>query len=43
MADDIGYSDIGCDGSEINTPPNLEKFAEGGVRFKQFNPTGQLC
>ncbi|TLX73510.1 arylsulfatase [Labilibacter sediminis] len=44
MADDIGYSDIGCYGSEINTP-NLDMLAEGGVRFKQFynmakcNPT----
>jgi len=44
MADDIGYSDIGCYGSEIKTP-NIDKLAEGGVRFKQFynmakcNPT----
>jgi len=44
IADDIGYSDISCYGSEIKTP-NLDKLAEGGVRFKQFynmakcNPT----
>jgi len=44
MADDMGYSDIGCYGSEVKTP-NLDKLAEGGVRFKQFynmakcNPT----
>jgi len=44
MADDIGFSDIGCYGSEINTP-NLDKLGENGIRFKQFynmakcNPT----
>ena len=35
MADDIGYSDIGCYGSEIKTP-NLDRLANKGVRFKQF-------
>ena len=44
MADDIGYADIGCYGSEIQTP-NLDKLAANGLRFKQFynmakcNPT----
>jgi arylsulfatase A-like enzyme len=44
MGDDIGYSDLGCYGSEIETP-NLDKLANGGLRFKQFynmakcNPT----
>jgi arylsulfatase len=35
MADDLGYSDIGCYGGEINTP-NLDKLAQGGMRFTQF-------
>ena len=35
MADDIGYSDIGPYGSEIRTP-NLDRLAEGGLRFTQF-------
>ena len=35
MADDMGYSDIGCYGGEISTP-NLDKLAENGVRFTQF-------
>ncbi|TKG97467.1 arylsulfatase [Puteibacter caeruleilacunae] len=35
MADDVGYSDIGCYGSEIQTP-NLDRLAEGGMRFRQF-------
>ena len=32
LADDLGYSDIGCYGSEIRTP-NIDKLAQGGVRF----------
>ncbi len=35
MADDMGFSDIGCYGGEINTP-NLDKLAEEGMRFTQF-------
>ena len=35
MADDLGYSDIGCYGGEINTP-NLDELARGGMRFTQF-------
>ncbi len=35
MADDMGFSDIGCYGGEINTP-NINKLAEQGMRFSQF-------
>lgn len=35
MADDMGYSDIGCYGSEIQTP-NLDRLASKGVRFRNF-------
>ncbi len=35
MADDLGYSDIGCYGGEIRTP-NLDALAAGGMRFTQF-------
>ncbi len=35
MGDDIGFSDLGCYGSEIETP-NLDKLASQGIRFKQF-------
>lgn len=44
MGDDIGYSDLGCYGSEIQTP-NLDRLAENGARFRTFynlakcNPT----
>ncbi|WP_254560214.1 arylsulfatase [Dyadobacter diqingensis] len=35
MADDLGFSDIGSYGSEIQTP-NLDKLAQEGIRFRQF-------
>ena len=35
MADDMGYSDIGCYGGEIRTP-NLDRLAAGGLRFSHF-------
>ena len=35
MADDLGYSDLGCYGSEIRTP-NLDHLARNGLRFSQF-------
>lgn len=42
MADDMGYSDIGCYGGEIATP-NLDSLARGGVRFTQFYNTARCC
>ena len=42
MADDMGFSDIGCYGSEIDTP-NLDRLAEDGVRFTQFYNTARCC
>lgn len=35
LIDDVGFSDIGCYGSEIPTP-NLDALAAGGLRFSQF-------
>ena len=42
MADDMGFSDLGCYGSEIRTP-NLDRLAAGGVRFTQFYNTARCC
>jgi arylsulfatase A-like enzyme len=42
MSDDIGYSDIGCYGGEINTP-NLDALAANGLRFTQFYNTARCC
>ena len=40
MVDDLGYSDIGCCGSEIETP-NLDRLAKNGLRFSQFYNTAK--
>jgi len=42
MSDDVGYSDIGCYGSEIRTP-NLDRMAEKGLRYTQFYNTARCC
>ena len=42
MADDMGYSDIGCYGGEIHTP-NLDRLAFKGLRFTQFYNTARCC
>lgn len=42
MSDDMGYSDIGCYGGEIDTP-NLDSLANTGIRFTQFYNTGRCC
>ncbi len=40
LADDLGFSDLGCYGSEIATP-NLDRLAAGGLRFSQFYNTAR--
>lgn len=42
MADDLGYSDLGCYGGEIATP-NLDYLAANGVRFNSFYNTARCC
>ena len=42
VADDLGYSDLGSYGGEIDTP-NLDALAEGGVRLTQFYTMGRCC
>jgi arylsulfatase len=40
LVDDMGYSDIGCYGGEINTP-NLDQLAAKGIRFTQMHNTSK--
>ncbi|MFA9565797.1 MAG: sulfatase-like hydrolase/transferase, partial [Acidimicrobiales bacterium] len=38
LADDLGYSDLGCFGGEIPTP-NLDRLAQRGLRYTNFHVT----
>lgn len=42
LADDLGFSDLGCYGSEIATP-NLDRLAASGLRFTQFYNAARCC
>ncbi len=42
MADDMGYSDLGCYGSEILTP-NIDRLARDGMRLTQFYNAARCC
>ncbi len=40
LNDDMGFSDIGCYGGEIDTP-NLDRLAANGIRYSQFYNTAR--
>lgn len=42
MADDLGYSDLGCYGGEISTP-NIDQLAVEGMKFSNFYNAGRCC
>jgi arylsulfatase A-like enzyme len=42
LADDMGYSDPGCYGGEVQTP-NIDSLAAHGVRFSQFYNCSRCC
>jgi arylsulfatase A-like enzyme len=42
LVDDMGYSDVGCYGGEIETP-NLDMLADNGLQFRQFYNTARCC
>ncbi|SDK28012.1 arylsulfatase [Catalinimonas alkaloidigena] len=42
LADDMGYSDLGCYGSEIRTP-HLDQLAAQGVKFRRFYNAARCC
>ena len=42
LADDMGFSDLGCYGSEIKTP-NLDKLSENGIKFSQMYNSARCC
>lgn len=42
LSDDMGYSDLGCYGGEVETP-NLDVLAQNGLRFTQFYNGARCC
>src|SRR5690606_1334928 len=42
LVDDMGFSDIGCYGGEIQTP-NVDQLAKEGLRYKQFYNGARCC
>lgn len=43
LADDLGYGDLGCFGSELIKTPNLDRMAERGLKFRNFYAGCTVC
>jgi len=43
MADDLGYNELGCFGSERFKTPNIDALAGGGMRFTDYHSNGAVC
>jgi arylsulfatase A len=43
LADDLGYADLGCFGSELISTPNLDRMASEGMRFTDFYSAAPVC
>jgi arylsulfatase A len=43
LADDLGYADLGCYGSQKILTPNLDNMATEGIRFTQFYAPAGVC
>ncbi|MGZ0171912.1 MAG: sulfatase-like hydrolase/transferase [Planctomycetales bacterium] len=43
LADDLGYGDLGCYGSDTIRTPNLDRLAQSGMRFTDFHMASSVC
>jgi len=43
FCDDMGYGDLGCNGSKLNRTPNLDRMANQGVRFTDCYSAANVC
>jgi arylsulfatase A len=43
MADDLGYGDLSCYGSQRILTPHIDRLADQGVRFTDFHSSGAVC
>src|SRR5689334_23082673 len=42
-ADDLGYGDISCNGATLVSTPNIDRLAQGGLRFTDAHATSSTC
>jgi arylsulfatase A-like enzyme len=43
LADDMGYTDLGCFGAKRWTTPNLDRMASEGMKFTNFHVAQAVC
>ncbi|MCX7010628.1 MAG: sulfatase-like hydrolase/transferase, partial [Kiritimatiellaeota bacterium] len=43
LIDDLGWADVGCDGSKFYETPNIDRFAPGGMRFTDGYAACPVC
>ena len=43
LADDLGYSELGCYGNKFNETPHIDKLAKEGVKFTRFYAAAPVC
>ncbi|MEC8343778.1 MAG: sulfatase-like hydrolase/transferase, partial [Planctomycetota bacterium] len=43
LADDLGYGDLGFQGSTDIQSPHLDRLAEGSIRFTDAHTTASVC
>lgn len=43
LADNMGYGDLGCYGSELHRTPNIDRLAKEGIRLTSFYATSGVC
>ncbi|MFT6807457.1 MAG: arylsulfatase A [Saprospiraceae bacterium] len=43
MADDLGYEGLSCYGNKVLHTPNIDRMAEGGLRFTDFHSNSSVC
>jgi arylsulfatase A len=43
LTDDLGYGDLACYGNPVNSTPNLDRFANQGVRLTDCHSAGTVC
>src|SRR3954452_19686533 len=43
IADDLGHAELGCYGQKLIRTPNVDKLAEGGMKFTRFYAGNAVC